>query len=54
MLDLLLNHILRTFLSVKMILCIFNLLQDVLSMLDQPANFNSDDFEIPIYPQFND
>uniref|UniRef100_A0A3Q3XET3 Uncharacterized protein n=1 Tax=Mola mola TaxID=94237 RepID=A0A3Q3XET3_MOLML len=27
---------------------------DVLSMLDQPANFNSDDFEIPIYPQFND
>ncbi|GAA6220613.1 aryl hydrocarbon receptor nuclear translocator-like isoform X9 [Lates japonicus] len=23
---------------------------DVLSMLDQPANFNSDDFEIPMYP----
>lgn len=27
---------------------------DVLSMLDQPANFNSDDFEIPIYPSFNE
>ncbi|XP_076593017.1 aryl hydrocarbon receptor nuclear translocator-like isoform X3 [Chaetodon auriga] len=27
---------------------------DVLSMLDQPANFNSDDFEIPIYPPFNE
>uniref|UniRef100_A0A8D0CZV9 Aryl hydrocarbon receptor nuclear translocator n=1 Tax=Sander lucioperca TaxID=283035 RepID=A0A8D0CZV9_SANLU len=25
---------------------------DVLSMLDQPANFNGDDFEIPIYPSF--
>ncbi|XP_068610663.1 aryl hydrocarbon receptor nuclear translocator [Brachionichthys hirsutus] len=25
---------------------------DVLSMLDQPANFSSDDFEIPIYPSF--
>ncbi|XP_039973837.1 aryl hydrocarbon receptor nuclear translocator isoform X3 [Xiphias gladius] len=27
---------------------------DVLSMLDQPANFNSDDFEISIYPSFNE
>uniref|UniRef100_A0A667XD66 Aryl hydrocarbon receptor nuclear translocator n=1 Tax=Myripristis murdjan TaxID=586833 RepID=A0A667XD66_9TELE len=27
---------------------------DVLSMLDQPANFNNDDFEIPIYPAFNE
>ncbi|XP_071325357.1 aryl hydrocarbon receptor nuclear translocator isoform X3 [Trachinotus anak] len=27
---------------------------DVLSMLDQPANFNSDDFEIPMYPSFNE
>ncbi|XP_037532838.1 aryl hydrocarbon receptor nuclear translocator isoform X2 [Nematolebias whitei] len=27
---------------------------DVLSMLDQPANFNSDDFEIPIYPPYNE
>ncbi|XP_074539446.1 aryl hydrocarbon receptor nuclear translocator isoform X3 [Halichoeres trimaculatus] len=27
---------------------------DVLSMLDQPANFNSDEFEIPIYPSFNE
>ncbi|XP_029307087.1 aryl hydrocarbon receptor nuclear translocator isoform X3 [Cottoperca gobio] len=26
---------------------------DVLSMLDQPANFNGDDFEIPIYPSFD-
>uniref|UniRef100_UPI0037E9B651 aryl hydrocarbon receptor nuclear translocator isoform X2 n=1 Tax=Semicossyphus pulcher TaxID=241346 RepID=UPI0037E9B651 len=27
---------------------------DVLSMLDQPANFNNDDFEIPIYSPFNE
>ncbi|XP_034554166.1 aryl hydrocarbon receptor nuclear translocator-like isoform X4 [Notolabrus celidotus] len=27
---------------------------DVLSMLDQPANFNSEDFEIQIYPSFNE
>uniref|UniRef100_A0A7N8XQZ7 Aryl hydrocarbon receptor nuclear translocator n=1 Tax=Mastacembelus armatus TaxID=205130 RepID=A0A7N8XQZ7_9TELE len=27
---------------------------DVLSMLEQPAAFNSDDFEIPIYPSFNE
>ncbi|XP_073340882.1 aryl hydrocarbon receptor nuclear translocator isoform X6 [Pagrus major] len=27
---------------------------DVLSMLDQPANFNSDDFEIPIYPPYTE
>ncbi|XP_056142422.1 aryl hydrocarbon receptor nuclear translocator isoform X3 [Lampris incognitus] len=27
---------------------------DVLSMLDQPANFNNDDFEIPMYPSFNE
>ncbi|XP_030013540.1 aryl hydrocarbon receptor nuclear translocator isoform X2 [Sphaeramia orbicularis] len=27
---------------------------DVLSMLDQPANFNSDDFEIPMYSSFNE
>ncbi|KAG7475116.1 aryl hydrocarbon receptor nuclear translocator-like isoform X6 [Solea senegalensis] len=27
---------------------------DVLSMLDQPANFSSDDFEIPMYPSFNE
>ncbi|XP_010883118.1 aryl hydrocarbon receptor nuclear translocator isoform X2 [Esox lucius] len=27
---------------------------DVLSMLEQPANFNNDDFEIPIYPPFNE
>lgn len=27
---------------------------DVLAMLDQPANFNNDDFEIPIYPSFNE
>uniref|UniRef100_A0A3Q1G4G7 Aryl hydrocarbon receptor nuclear translocator n=1 Tax=Acanthochromis polyacanthus TaxID=80966 RepID=A0A3Q1G4G7_9TELE len=27
---------------------------DVLSMLDQPANFNGDDFEIPMYPPFNE
>lgn len=27
---------------------------DVLSMLDQPANFNSADFEIPIYSPFNE
>ncbi|XP_075965767.1 aryl hydrocarbon receptor nuclear translocator isoform X4 [Anarhichas minor] len=26
---------------------------DVLSMLDQPANFNGDDFEIPMYPVFD-
>ncbi|XP_037309852.2 aryl hydrocarbon receptor nuclear translocator isoform X2 [Pungitius pungitius] len=26
---------------------------DVLSMLDQPSNFNGDDFEIPIYPSFD-
>uniref|UniRef100_A0A8C2Z4R8 Aryl hydrocarbon receptor nuclear translocator n=1 Tax=Cyclopterus lumpus TaxID=8103 RepID=A0A8C2Z4R8_CYCLU len=26
---------------------------DVLSMLDQPANFNGDDFEIPMYPAFD-
>lgn len=35
-------------------LSLFDLIQDVLSMLDQPANFNSDDFEIPIYPPFNE
>ncbi|XP_047454524.1 aryl hydrocarbon receptor nuclear translocator isoform X2 [Mugil cephalus] len=27
---------------------------DVLSMLDQPNNFNSDDFEISMYPPFNE
>ncbi|KAL0985215.1 hypothetical protein UPYG_G00154180 [Umbra pygmaea] len=27
---------------------------DVLSMLEQPANFNNDEFEIPIYPPFNE
>ncbi|XP_061632442.1 aryl hydrocarbon receptor nuclear translocator isoform X4 [Phyllopteryx taeniolatus] len=27
---------------------------DVLSMLDQPTNFNSDDFDIPMYPSFNE
>ncbi|KAJ8005052.1 hypothetical protein DPEC_G00142650 [Dallia pectoralis] len=27
---------------------------DVLSMLEQPANFSNDDFEIPIYPAFNE
>ncbi|KAM4601100.1 aryl hydrocarbon receptor nuclear translocator isoform 2-T2 [Polymixia lowei] len=27
---------------------------DVLSILDQPASFNNDDFEIPIYPSFNE
>ncbi|XP_041731861.2 LOW QUALITY PROTEIN: aryl hydrocarbon receptor nuclear translocator-like [Coregonus clupeaformis] len=27
---------------------------DVLAMLDQPANFNNDDFEMPIYPSFNE
>ncbi|XP_061572913.1 aryl hydrocarbon receptor nuclear translocator isoform X1 [Cololabis saira] len=27
---------------------------DVLSMLDQPANFNSEDFEIPMYPSYNE
>ncbi|XP_061144000.1 aryl hydrocarbon receptor nuclear translocator isoform X4 [Syngnathus typhle] len=27
---------------------------DVLSMLDQPSNFNSDDFDIPIYPTFHE
>ncbi|MED6293242.1 hypothetical protein CHARACLAT_008735 [Characodon lateralis] len=27
---------------------------DVLSLLDQPANFSSDDFDIPIYPPYND
>ncbi|XP_072316252.1 aryl hydrocarbon receptor nuclear translocator isoform X2 [Eucyclogobius newberryi] len=27
---------------------------DVLSMLDQPASFNSDDFEIPMYSSFNE
>lgn len=31
--------------------CVF---QDVLSILDQPPNFNNDDFEIPIYSQFNE
>lgn len=42
-------------LSLRIILfCLFNLIQDVLSMLDQPTNFNSDDFEIPMYPQFNE
>lgn len=42
-------------LSFKIILfCLFNLIQDVLSMLDQPTSFNSDDFEIPMYPQFNE
>uniref|UniRef100_A0A674PQZ6 Aryl hydrocarbon receptor nuclear translocator n=1 Tax=Takifugu rubripes TaxID=31033 RepID=A0A674PQZ6_TAKRU len=30
------------------------LIQDVLSILDQPPNFNNDDFEIPIYSQFNE
>lgn len=29
-------------------------IQDVLSILDQPPNFNNDDFEIPIYSQFNE
>lgn len=29
-------------------------IQDVLSILDQPPSFNNDDFEIPIYSQFND
>lgn len=28
--------------------------QDVLSMLDQPSTFNSDDFDIPMYPSFNE
>lgn len=42
-------------LSLRIILsCLFNLIQDVLSMLDQPASFNGDDFEIPMYPQFNE
>ncbi|XP_019737138.1 aryl hydrocarbon receptor nuclear translocator isoform X2 [Hippocampus comes] len=27
---------------------------DVLSMLDQPSTFNSDDFDIPMYPSFNE
>ncbi|KAM9724472.1 aryl hydrocarbon receptor nuclear translocator isoform 5-T5 [Menidia menidia] len=27
---------------------------DVLSMLDQPANFSNDDFEIPMYPPYNE
>ncbi|XP_037129101.1 aryl hydrocarbon receptor nuclear translocator isoform X2 [Syngnathus acus] len=27
---------------------------DVLSMLDQPSNFNSDDFDIPMYPTFHE
>ncbi|XP_077382212.1 aryl hydrocarbon receptor nuclear translocator isoform X2 [Festucalex cinctus] len=27
---------------------------DVLSMLEQPSNFNSDDFDIPMYPSFNE
>ncbi|XP_057689961.1 aryl hydrocarbon receptor nuclear translocator isoform X6 [Corythoichthys intestinalis] len=27
---------------------------DVLSMLDQPANFNSEDFDIPMYSSFNE
>uniref|UniRef100_A0A669DYH6 Aryl hydrocarbon receptor nuclear translocator n=1 Tax=Oreochromis niloticus TaxID=8128 RepID=A0A669DYH6_ORENI len=27
---------------------------DVLSMLDQPANFNNEDFEIPMYTPFNE
>ncbi|XP_075897397.1 aryl hydrocarbon receptor nuclear translocator-like isoform X2 [Nelusetta ayraudi] len=27
---------------------------DVLSMLDQPGSFNDDDFEIPMYSQFNE
>lgn len=35
-------------------LCVSYLIQDVLSMLEQPANFNSDDFEISIYPPFNE
>lgn len=28
--------------------------QDVLSMLDQPGTFNDDDFEMPMYSQFNE
>ncbi|XP_077576750.1 aryl hydrocarbon receptor nuclear translocator isoform X2 [Stigmatopora nigra] len=27
---------------------------DVLSMLDQPSTFNSEDFDIPMYPSFNE
>lgn len=34
--------------------CFLNVTQDVLSILDQPPNFNNDDFEIPIYSQFNE
>ena len=30
------------------------LLKDMLSILDPPASFNNDDFEIPIYPSFNE
>lgn len=36
------------------IVFLFSLQQDVLSMLDQPGTFNDDDFEMPIYPQFNE
>ncbi|XP_076010771.1 aryl hydrocarbon receptor nuclear translocator isoform X3 [Genypterus blacodes] len=32
----------------------FPVSDDVLSMLDQPPNFNNDDFEIPMYPSFNE
>lgn len=32
--------------------CFLNVIQDVLSILDQPPNFNNDDFEI--YSQFNE
>lgn len=34
--------------------CFSTVIQDVLSILDQPPNFNNDDFEIPIYSQFNE
>lgn len=34
--------------------CFLNVIQDMLSILDQPPNFNNDDFEISIYSQFNE
>lgn len=46
--------ILLLYSSSKICFFVSCVMQDVLSMLDQPANFNSDDFEIPIYPPFNE
>lgn len=44
-----------SFLSALTIMVVlFSLTQDVLSMLDQPGTFNDDNFEMPMYSQFNE